>query len=64
MEKSALITENINIQLDDVRKESRRRFYESKEKKGKTFPLKLNTQPLKMQDQVQIMEERHKPYRR
>ena len=38
MEKSALITENINIQLDDVRKESRRRFYESKEKKRKNFP--------------------------
>ena len=33
MEKSALITEEINIQLEDVRKESRRRFYESK--KGK-----------------------------
>ena len=32
MEKSALTTEKMNIQLDDVRKESRRRFYESKEK--------------------------------
>ena len=31
MKKSALIAEKINIQLDDVRKESRR-FYESKEK--------------------------------
>ena len=35
MEKSALITRKINIQLDDVREESRRRFYESKEKNGK-----------------------------
>ena len=32
MEKSALTTEKMNIQLDDVRKESRRKFYESKEK--------------------------------
>ena len=28
MEKSALITEKINIQLDDIRKESKRRVYE------------------------------------
>ena len=28
MEKFALITEKINIQLDDIRKESRRRVYE------------------------------------
>ena len=53
IEKSALITEKINIQLDDVRKESRRTFYESKEKKEKTFSLKPNTQSLKMQDQIQ-----------
>ena len=39
MEKSALITEKINIQLDDVRKESRRRFYESKEKNKKSVPI-------------------------
>ena len=39
MEKSALITEKINIQLDDVRKEFRRRFYESKEKNGKSVPI-------------------------
>ena len=38
MEKSALITERINIQLDDIRKESRRRLYESKEKNGKSVP--------------------------
>ena len=52
MKKSALITEKINIQLHDVRKESRRRFYESKKKKNGVFPLKPNTQPLKMGDQV------------
>ena len=46
MEKSALITEKINIQLNYVRKESRRRFYESKEKMEKDFPMKANTQPL------------------
>ena len=41
MEKSALTTENINIQPNDVRKESRKRFYESKGKKmRKAFPLK------------------------
>ena len=38
MEKSALTTERINIQLDDIRKESRRRLYESKEKNGKSVP--------------------------
>ena len=47
---SALITEQINIHLDDVRKESRSRFYESKEKKmEKAFPSKPNTQSLKIQ---------------
>ena len=35
MEKSALIKEKINIQLNDIRKEARKRFYESKEKKRK-----------------------------
>ena len=39
MEKSALITEKINIELDDVRKESRRRFYESKGKNKKSVPI-------------------------
>ena len=53
MEKSALITEKINIQLNYVRKESRRRFYESKEKMEKVFPMKTNTQPLTSQDQDQ-----------
>ena len=38
MEKSALIAEKINIELDDVRKESRRKFYKSKEKNGKSVP--------------------------
>ena len=52
MKKSALITEKINIQLHDVKKESRRRFYDLKKKNG-VFPLKPNTQPLKMRDQVQ-----------
>ena len=51
MKKSALITEKINIQLHDVKKESRGRFYDSK--KNGVFPLKPNTQPLKMRDQVQ-----------
>ena len=36
MEKSALTKEKINIQLNDVRKESRKRFHESKGKKWKT----------------------------
>ena len=31
MEKSALTKEKINIQLNEVRHESRNRFYESKE---------------------------------
>ena len=54
MEKFALITEKINIQLDDIRNESRRRFNESKGKKmEKVFLLKLNTQSLKIKDQVQ-----------
>ena len=54
MEKFALITEKINIQLDDIRNESRKRFNESKGKKmEKVFLLKLNTQSLKIKDQVQ-----------
>ena len=53
MGKSALITEKINIQLNEVRKESRRRFYESKEKMEKVFPMKTNTQPFTSQDQDQ-----------
>ena len=48
------ITEKINIQLDDIRNESRRMFNESKGKKmAKVFLLKLNTQSLKIKDQVQ-----------
>ena len=44
IEKSALTKEKINIQLHDVRKESRKRFYESKEKKmKKVLLLKRNT---------------------
>ena len=39
MEKSARIKEKINIQLDDVRKESRRRFYEPNKKNGKSVPI-------------------------
>ena len=35
MEKSVLITEKINSQLHDVKKESRKRFYEPKKKKKK-----------------------------
>ena len=38
MEKSSLTKEKINIQLNDVRKESRKRFYESKEKNEKRVP--------------------------
>ena len=54
MEKSVLITEKINSQLHDVKKESRKGFYEpKKKKKSGVFPLKPNTQPLKMRDQVQ-----------
>ena len=38
MEKSTLTKEKINIQLNDVRKKSRKRFYESKEKNEKRAP--------------------------
>ena len=38
MEKSALTKEKISIQLNDVRKESRKRFYQSKEKYEKRVP--------------------------
>ena len=54
MEKSALIAEKKNIELDDVRKESRRRFYKSKEKNGKSVPIETEYPPLKTQDQVQL----------
>ena len=54
MEKSALIAEKKNIELDDVRKESRRRFYKSKEKNGKSIPIETEYPPLKTQDQVQL----------
>ena len=44
MEKSALTTGKINIQLNDVRKKSISTFYESKKKKWKKkFPLKRNS---------------------
>ena len=39
IQKSTLITEKINIQLDDVKKVSRRRFYELKEKNGKRVSI-------------------------
>ena len=48
MEKSALIKEKINIQLDDVRKEYRRRFYEPNKKNGKSVPIETEY-PKKMQ---------------
>ena len=38
MEKSALTKEKINIQLNGVKKESRKRFYESKEENEKRVP--------------------------
>ena len=44
MEKSALITEKMNIQLEDVRKESRR-FYESKKKKRSQFRITIPITP-------------------
>ena len=43
MGKFALITEKRNIQLNDVRKESTKRFYELKEKNEKSAPLKQDT---------------------
>lgn len=46
MEKSALTTEKITIQLNDVRKESRNRFYESKEKNAKN--VSMDTRPMKI----------------
>ena len=48
MEKSALKKEKISIQLNDVRKESRKRFYQSKEKYEKRVPTETETWPLKM----------------
>lgn len=41
MEKSALTTEKITIQSNDVRKESRNGFYESKEKNAKNVSIKM-----------------------
>ena len=38
MEKSTLATEKINIQVNGVRKVSRKRFYELKEKNEKRLP--------------------------
>ena len=46
MEKSALITEKIYFQLDDIRKESWRRFYESEEKNGKSVPIETEYQTI------------------
>ena len=43
MEKSTLTKEKIDIQLNDVRKKPRKKFYESKEKNEKKFRLKRNT---------------------
>lgn len=63
MEKSALTTEKITIQSNDVRKESRNRFYESKEKNAKN--VSMDTRPMKIlkSNFNQAMEERHNPYR-
>ena len=47
MEKSALITEKTNILLDDFRRESRRSFYESKEKNGKSAPIETEYPAIK-----------------
>ena len=41
MEKSALITKKMSSQLHDVREESRRRFWESKEKNGINVPIEI-----------------------
>ena len=41
MEKSSLTKEKINIQLNDVGKESRKRFYESKGKNEKRVPTEM-----------------------
>ena len=38
MEKSVLTKEKFNVQLNNVRKESRKRFYESKETNEKRVP--------------------------
>ena len=51
MEKSALITEEINIQLEDARKEPRR--FMNQKKREKAFAWKPNIQPMKMPDRVQ-----------
>ena len=40
MEKSALIREKINIQLDDVRKNPEGGFINQKKKNGKSVPIK------------------------
>ena len=48
MEKSALTTEKINIELDDVRKNPEGGFINQKKKMEKAFPLKENNQTLTM----------------
>ena len=55
MEKSALITEKINIQLDDARKESSRRFYESKKKDGKNVPIETEYPTIQNAEKVVLI---------
>ena len=67
MEKSAVITEKINIHLDYVRKEARKRFHESKEKNGKSVPIETEYRTIENAEKRkfnQTMEERNNPYRR
>ena len=65
MEKSALAKEKINIQLNDVRKESRKRFYESKEKKNEKYVLTetkyLTIENVEKVNSIRHWKKRHNP---
>ena len=57
MGKFALITEKRNIQLNDVRKESRKRFYELKEKNEKSAPIETGYLAIETVENISSIKE-------
>ena len=57
MGKFALITEKRNIQLNDVRKESRKRFDELKEKNEKSAPIETGYLTIEIVENISSIKE-------
>ena len=57
MGKFALITEKRNIQLNDVRKETRKRFDELKEKNEKSAPIETGYLTIEIVENISSIKE-------